>query len=270
MRTTGLIVALVVSAPAVAGAEEDEAIQDAVAVLESDAFLGGLGTCFGQKKEPAEITLTVKVSDAGKAEMTQCEPMLLAATSSCIASVVASLSFPQTVWGIEITFAVPVTDLPGPAQPGPSPAPVQPAPVPAPVIYGVQPVYYQPQPYQPHEDWKVLHESGRRKLVAGAVLTGIGSAMLLGGIAAIVIIDSRQSDDPSDPSTGAEGVIYAPLALMVIAGLGMTIPGVILIGVGKRRMRQADRLRGQLQGLAPLPSIAPLRGGGALTLTWRF
>ena len=237
---------------------QEASVDDAVAVLESEAFLASLGACFPAADRPAEVTLTTKIDDQGVASLTQVSPMLLAGTSTCLAKVVAGLAFPQSAWGMEITFAVPVADLPAPSpsQPGPAgPAAVPPTAA----VY-----YVAPQPAsQPHADWKKYHESGTRKVRAGAVLTGVGGALFVSGMIMAMVMGQTSNE-------GTTVALTAPMALSLVCGLGMLVPGVIVLGVGRRRLRQAEQMRLSIRGPLPLPSLAPLRGGAALLLTWTF
>jgi hypothetical protein len=246
--------ALILLVPARTGAQVED-MEGAVAALESEQFLGSLGACFAGASRPDEVTLTVLVSEAGVAQLTQIMPMLLAETSTCMAQAVAGLQLPPSAWGIEITFAVPARELPAPAPaPPPAPAPVQPVGV---VYAAPQPVAYQ------DESWKPLYRSGRKKVVAGGVLVGVGGLLLLASAGWAVMLGETDAG-------GFQATAAIPLMLCLVGGLGMLIPGAILIGVGKRRMRKANQMRGQGLGLAPLPALVPLRGGGALLLTWRF
>ncbi|MBW2261309.1 MAG: hypothetical protein JRG91_04980 [Deltaproteobacteria bacterium] len=238
---------------------QDVMVDEAVAVLESEQFLASLAGCFPASDRPAEVTLTTRVSGEGVASLTQITPMLLTETSTCLAQAVAGLQFPQSAWGIEITFAVPVADLPAPS-PAPAPPLVDPAAMPpTAAVYYVAP---QPVP-QPAADWKRLHDSGKRKVRAGAVLVGIGGTLFLSGIIMAVAMNQSSSLDLTITLT-------APMALSLVGGLGMLVPGSIVLGIGRRRLRQAEQMRGALSGLLPLPSFAPLDGGGALLLTWTF
>ncbi len=239
-------------------AAQDLEVDEAVAVLESEQFLASLGGCFPPSDRPAEVTLTTRVSGEGVASLTQIAPMLLAGTSACLAQVVAGLAFPQSAWGIEITFAVPVADLPAPSPP-PAPPLVDPAAMPPTAA-----VYYvAPQPRAAGADWKTLHDSGTRKVRAGATLLGVGCTLLISGIIMAAVMSH----------TGNEGTIVAmtaPMVLSLFGGLGMLIPGAIVLGIGRRRIRQAEQMRAGLSGLLPLPSLAPLAGGAALLLAWTF
>jgi hypothetical protein len=60
------------------------------------------------------------------------------------------------------------------------------------------------------------------------------------------------------------------MALSLVIGLGLLVPGAIVLGIGRRRLRQAEQMRTGLSMLLPLPAIAPLDRGGALLLTWTF
>jgi hypothetical protein len=186
--------------------------------------------------------------------------MLLAQTAACLNQAVASLVFPQSAWNIEITFAVAVSDLPVPAV---APAP---QPQPAPVYGAVQP---QPAPPpQPQQDWRPLYQSGRRKVIAGGVLTGLGLAFLLGG-AGWAAIEANRETDPDYPTGGMTGGEIAS-TLLILGGIGLTIPGIIVLAIGKRRIRQANAIKAGIAGLAPVPSMGLVRGGAALQLTWTF
>lgn len=242
---------------------QDVQADEAVAVLESEQFLAALGGCFPPSDRPAEVTLTARISGEGVASLTQIAPMLLAQTSACLAQVVAGLAFPPSAWGIEITFAVPVADLPASA-PAPAPAPAPPLVDPAAMPPTAAVYYVAPQPVpQPGADWKRLHDSGTRKTRAGAALLGVGCALFLSGIVMAVVMN--QTSD-----AGVIVAMTAPMALTLVGGLGMLVPGAIVLGIGRRRLRQAEQMRGGLSGLLPLPALVPLDGGGALLLAWTF
>lgn len=245
-----VLASLLWSASAVA---QGEGVGDAVAVLESEQFLSSLAGCFPSTDRPTEVTLTTSVSGEGVASLTQVTPMLLAATTSCLAQVVAGLQFPSSAWGIEITFAVPVEDLP-------PPAPVQQPPVTAPVtVPPTAAVYYvPPAPQQQEANWKRLHDSGTRKTRAGAVLVGVGGGLFVAGMVMALIMGQTSNE-------GIAVAMTAPMALCLVGGLGMLVPGAIVLGIGRRRLRQAEQMR-----VGFLPVLAPLRGGAALLLTWTF
>jgi len=238
---------------------QDVEVDEAVAVLESEQFLASLGGCFPPSDRPAEVTLTTRVSGEGVASLTQIAPMLLAGTSACLAQVVAGLTFPQSAWGIEITFAVPVADLPAPSPP-PAPPLVDPAAMPpTAAVYYVAP---QPVP-RPGADWKTLHDSGTRKVRAGATLLGVGCALFISGIIMAAVMSHTSNE-------GTIVAMTAPMVLSLFGGLGMLIQGAIVLGIGRRRIRQAEQMRAGLSGLLPLPSLVPLAGGAALLLAWTF
>jgi hypothetical protein len=241
-----MLTLLLWSARAVA---QGEGVEEAVAVLESEQFLSSLSGCFPASDRPAEVTLTTRVSGEGVASLTQITPMLLAGTSTCLAQVVAALQFPQSAWGVEITFAVPVADLPAPAPAQPPP----PGPATTPPTAAVY--YVAPQP-GPQADWKKLHDSGTRKTRAGAALLGVGGALLLSGTVMAVIMSQTQNE-------GIVVAMTAPMALSLVGGLGLLVPGAIVLGIGRRRLRQAEQMRLSA-------CVAPLRGGAALLLAWTF
>lgn len=233
-----------------------EGMEEAVEVLESETFLAALGACLSGPDQPAEVTMTVQVHESGGASLTKVEPMLLAETSTCMAGAVSALTFPASVAGTEITFAVPVEDLPV-EQPGPAD---QPAPQPiAGVVWGSQPTSYVPM------GWKPVYRSGRKKVAGGGVMVGLGGLFLLSSMGLLALIIQDSGDGGADLEGPLGGFI-----VLVTGSLVLIVVGSILIAVGRKRMKRALEMKATGHALAPIPSLVPMRSGGALLLTWRF
>jgi len=269
---------LALLAPAPAHAQAEPSVEDAVLVLGSDEFLAALGSCLPAAGRPAEITMSIRVDATGATSLLEVSPPLGAQATACADKAVASLSFPDTVRGIEITFAVPVEDLPLPPAPPPQPAqpktaPLIASPLAPPVYYA--PVYVPPTSVKTGPSWQELEDSGRRKLVAGAVILPIGGVLFTGGILMGWAADRESKRNSNDDTIDADEAASVPTLVMlsaisILGGLAMMTIGSVLLGIGKRRLGQAERMKAGSQGFLPTPSLLALERGASLTLTWTF
>jgi hypothetical protein len=87
---------------------------------------------------------------------------------------------------------------------------------------------------------------------------GVGGSLLVAGLIMGVVMGQMDNE-------GIAVAMVAPMALSLVGGLGMLVPGAIVLGIGRRRLRQAEQMR-----VGFLPALAPLRGGAALLLAWSF
>ena len=158
---------------------------------------------------------------------------------------------------------------PGEAQPGP-----QPQPMPQPT----------PKPLTPQQQWEAdikadpeygpKWEKANKRIVGGAVLTGIGIPFLGGGIAVLVTAAraqaaANQTTDPLvDPVENfGTGLLWAGGAALTIIGLGLGIPGGVLLGTGLGARKQVLTARPK-----PTAQLVPTFGprGGGISYHLRF
>ena len=174
--------------------------------------------------------------------------------------------------------ATPIEDEGGAAGPGPETGP-QPQPVDGP----------QPQPVPdptltPQQQWDAevkadpnlgpLWEKGNKQVVGGAILLGIGVPFLGGGIATFVAAARAQAAanivDPADPLGVADvgaGILWASASVLTIVGLGLSIPGAVLLPSGLSKRKQVLSVKPKPTAQL-VPHFSP-RGGG-LNLHVRF
>jgi hypothetical protein len=97
------------------------------------------------------------------------------------------------------------------------------------------------KPLTPKQQWEAevkadptlgpLWVTGQKRLVGGAILTGIGSVFALVSIITVVAVVT--AEDPLFP-----GVYWGTAAVTGVIGLGMIIPGGVLLGTGAAKRRQ--------------------------------
>ena len=118
-------------------------------------------------------------------------------------------------------------------------------------------------------------DKSNKRIVGGAVLSGISIPFLIGGVALFVAAANAQAVanatdsnvDPLDVTGVGAGLLWASGGITTVIGLGLLIPGGVLLGTGianRRRVLDAKpKPRASL-----LPNFGP-RGGG-LTYTLQF
>lgn len=128
----------------------------------------------------------------------------------------------------------------------------------------------QPQPQQqpkptkpltPQQQWEVdvkadpvfgpMWTTGNKRVVGGAVLTGIGGIFALISISAFVF----KPEDALLP-----GVYYATGGIFGALALGMIIPGAVLLGTGSAKRREVLRARPKPVGMLA-PMLTPTHYG---------
>lgn len=107
---------------------------------------------------------------------------------------------------------------------------------------------------------------GERMKKTGAVLTILGGAMLVGGIAVLSTADEMYYSTGTNSNTGSyeEGDPKAAVGfLMIAAGAGMTVPGIIFWTKGSKRYKQylIDH---------PQKAVSLHLGGASAGVTYRF
>jgi hypothetical protein len=239
----------------------EEDVQKAFGSLD---FLNAFAACFANIEHPEEVELVVIIDENGGASLSKTEPALLPQTTTCVSQAATKLSFPATGNAFEITYPIAVPESSGAAAGTTHPVTT------AKPVYAVQPttaVVVQ------DDSWKVLYSSGRRKVVVGAVLVGVGSGVLL--LPGVILLaygfmcESTTSGLWSS-QTVCRAVFTIPGAILTIGGLIMVITGAISLSKGSRLKRKALQMKA---GTAFIPEfnvgLLP-KGGAAATLTWRF
>jgi len=234
--------------------------QDVQAAFEAPAFLQAFGGCFAGKEHPAEVSLVVVVSEQGACTLSKTEPMLLPEIQTCVAESAKVLVFPATGYSFEVTYPIGVPEV---AEGGT----VHPVTVAKPV-YAVQPV--TTVVVAGDESWKPVYSEGKRNIIGGAVLLGVGGvALVLPGFGIVMyaamcstVLDVINASDFCRPFWIAGGVMLA-------GGVVMMVVGGIKIGRGRRLKAKALQMRSGVS-LLPAIDIGPLPGGGIMLATWRF
>jgi hypothetical protein len=132
----------------------------------------------------------------------------------------------------------------------------------------------QPKPLSPKQQWErdvkadpVLGpkwEKANKRIVGGAVMAGIGIPFVAVSIA--LIFPAVQPVDPDAVFTG-KGLLWTGVAVTGVIGLGLLIPGGVLLGTGIGARKQVLQAKPKPTGfLTPMP----LRRGGGLGYTIRF
>jgi hypothetical protein len=132
----------------------------------------------------------------------------------------------------------------------------------------------QTKPLTPQQQWEqevkadpVLGPQwtrAQKRIVSGAVLAGIGIPFTV--VSILLIFPATQPRDP-DALIDGRGLAWAGVAATGIVGLGLLIPGSVLLGTGIGERRKVLRAKPKPTGwLSPMP----LRRGGGLGYTLHF
>jgi hypothetical protein len=152
-----------------------------------------------------------------------------------------------------LSTAAASAQTPPPIAPAPVPAPAPLAPAPGAPPYALQPYALQPNVMQPYAPPPTHQNSGM--MIAGIVLTSLGSAMLLATLAMVACCNQQDSDGISIADT-----------LGVIVGLSSILPaavGIPLWVVGARSPPQSLLVPVQV-----VPAVSA--GPGGVALRWTF
>jgi hypothetical protein len=148
------------------------------------------------------------------------------------------------------------------------------APIPNPNVVAPQPA---PKPLTPQQQWDAEVKAdptlgpqwvqGQKRVSGGAVLAGIGSLFAIISVASLLTAPS--TDDFS-------GLFWVAGAATGVIGLGMIIPGGVLIGVGAAQRRKVlDAKPKPIASVVPImlpghPGMRGQPGGGGVAYTLRF
>lgn len=141
---------------------------------------------------------------------------------------------------------------------------------------GTQPMP-QPQakPLTPKQQWEAevkadpvlgpKWEKANKRIVGGAIMAGIGIPFAVVSIA--LIFPAVEPADPNALGFTGKGLLWTGVAVTGVIGLGLLIPGAVLLGTGIGARKQVLNTKPRPTGwLSPMQ----LRRGGGLAYTLRF
>jgi hypothetical protein len=115
------------------------------------------------------------------------------------------------------------------------------------------------------------YRAGTGMVIAGAVLTGLGGAMVIGAlIGVLVYVVPCGFTNSLFGSDVAHCDVPVIVPVLLFGGLATLITGIIVLAVGSAKKRHAAAMR--YGALFPQLGFHPLveEGGGVGTLAWRF
>lgn len=247
-------------------AQEELTEESVQAAFETQNFQHAFGTCFIDMDKPEEVTLVVIIDGSGNATLSSVQPLMLAQTKTCIGNaVVGFLKFPATGGDYEITYPLAVPEVSADAAHPTTTA--QPTTTTQPVVVGTAPVMATTA--VPESSWRPLYNTGRRKIISGAITLGVGGVVLVMPGLLLMLYGTLWADVNDD----MQKVFTSAGVVMVGLGLIPVIIGAILIGKGKRQKAHALKIRdGLARNDIPLVGFGPTPDGrgGQLSLSWMF
>jgi hypothetical protein len=264
--------------------------EEVTAVMESSTVKTAFTNCAASAEHPSVIDFIFIIGADGSAVLSKTEPVLASGLMSCFQGAAGTIKMKQTGKKFEITYpmefapytpttAGTATGTTGTATAGggivvlpPQTTATQPATAAPPAAAAAAPPPAQPQPKGWADPrWEREYRTGTGMVIAGAVLTGLGGAMVVGALIGVLIYVAPCGFANSlFGSNVAHCDVPVIVPVLLFGGLASLITGIIVLAIGSVKKRRAAAMR--YSSLFPQLGLHPLidEGGGVATLAWRF